>query len=135
MDKRWLDTQPSTKDWGRLVGLIGCIMAMPFTVQAVSYNSLRSTLMAKPYQTLPQYVVNKESFDGTGAENRLLSAARQSLTVTHDLHDPGRGPKALQANGICYFGQWSIDRSSPLHWIAGNGDTSPRRGAPLGGVV
>jgi len=76
-----------------------------------SFEQVRATVFATPYTELPTYQVNKKLF-GTKTDdqkNHLLSAAKRTLNDSRDLIEFPQGQKLLQANGICFTGEWKID--------------------------
>ena len=78
------------------------------------HRALKDTIFAKPYDQLPYFKVTKTKFRDKSkpSENLLLNDARRTLTDASDLLDEGRGQKLLQANGICFSGEWIIDQAS-----------------------
>lgn len=78
------------------------------------HKQLKDAIFAEPYDSLPYYKVNKTLFKSKqkGAESRLLSDARRTLSSSQDLFDQQRDQKLLQANGICFSGEWVIDKQS-----------------------
>lgn len=78
------------------------------------YQSLKDVIFATPYDSLPYYKVSKALFKSKqkGAESRLLKDARRTLSSSDDLLGKDRGQKLLQANGICFAGEWVIDQDS-----------------------
>lgn len=80
-----------------------------------SYNTIRQAVFKNPYANLPHYKVESKLFgkSGRSKDNHLLQAAKRTLTSKEDLLDFPRGQKLLQANGICFAGDWIIDTDSP----------------------
>lgn len=78
------------------------------------YQVLKGVIFATPYDSLPYYKVSKALFknEQKGAESRLLQDARRTLSSSQDLLGKERGQKLLQANGICFTGEWIIDQDS-----------------------
>ena len=78
-----------------------------------SWDTIYKAVFTDPYGTLPHYHISIDSFGASGnsEENRLRAASRRTLTSGDDLYDFG-GPKLLQANGICFAGEWVIDEES-----------------------
>jgi hypothetical protein len=82
--------------------------------QGSRYNDLKQQIFEVPYATLPLYQVSKKLFGKSGdhSDNHLLAAARRTLTSKEDLLAFPQRQKLLQANGICFAGQWVIDKPS-----------------------
>lgn len=78
------------------------------------YQRLKNAVFADPYDNLPYYKVNKTLFKSKkkGAESRLLNDARRTLSSSQDFLDQQRDQKLLQANGICFAGEWVIDKDT-----------------------
>ncbi len=78
------------------------------------YHAVKDVIFATPYDSLPYYKVSKALFKSKekGAESRLLKDARRTLSSSDDLLSKDRGQKLLQANGICFAGEWVIDQGS-----------------------
>jgi len=78
------------------------------------YQSLKDIVFSQPYQKLPYYKVTKALFKNKdkNAESHLLQDAKRTLSDSRDLLSPERGQKLLQANGICYAGEWRINQDS-----------------------
>jgi len=78
------------------------------------YEALKDAIFAKPYESLPYYKVTKALFGKASkhAKSYLTSDAERTLSSTTDLLGPERGQKLLQANGICFAGEWLIDQTS-----------------------
>ena len=94
-----------------VVGLSSNAMAQldPNQTQALSrFENLKRVIFETPYTELPNYQVKLKTFgkSGKGEENKLLVAARRTLNDDRDLIDFPGGQKLLQANGICFAGQW-----------------------------
>lgn len=86
-----------------------------FAYDGSSYNSIKEAVFQNPYAELPHYKVEKALFgtSGRSEENHLLRAAKRTLTSKDDLLKFPQGQKLLQANGICFAGEWIIDTDSP----------------------
>lgn len=81
------------------------------------HTTIKEVVFASPYSELPYYQVTKALFNSTknkqeSSESYLLKDAKRTLRNKGDLLDEGRGQKLLQANGICFSGQWLIDKES-----------------------
>lgn len=81
-----------------------------------SYDTVKEAIFLNPYAALPHYRVEKQRFgkSGRGNDNHLLHAAKRTLMVEDDLLEFPHGQKLLQANGICFAGEWIIDTESPF---------------------
>ncbi len=79
-----------------------------------SFNAVKQIVFQNPYDVLPQYRVSKKQFGKKGVtpENYVLKAAKRTLTRQEDLWDFPNGQKLFQANGICFSGEWIIDKES-----------------------
>lgn len=79
------------------------------------FTELRDLVFHRPYARLPIFPVDVDSFGPPGErpDNALRAAARRILVQVADLHDYPQGRKLLQANGICFSGDWIIDQGSP----------------------
>jgi len=91
------------------------------------YEELVRVLFDQPYTDLPRYKVTKSLFRGKGknAENYLLNDAKRTLKSKADLLPADRGQKLLQANGICFSGEWIIDQESEFSGLFSKGARSP----------
>ncbi len=91
------------------------------------YEQLVQVLFDEPYAKLPRYKVSKSLFQGKGkdAENYLLNDAKRTLESKADLLPEDRGQKLLQANGICFAGEWLIDQESEFSGLFSKGARSP----------
>ena len=79
-----------------------------------TFEEIRAAVFSDPYEALPQYDVRSELFgkSGENPENKLRQAARRTLAVSDDLLDFPGGQKVFQPNGICFTGDWQIDKAS-----------------------
>jgi len=97
--------------------------------QAVSrFEALKRIVFETPYIDLPNYQVKLKTFgkSGKSEDNKLLVAARRTLNDDRDLIDFPGGQKLLQANGICFSGEWQIDTlESPYTGLFRAGASSP----------
>ncbi len=91
------------------------------------YEDLVKVLFDQPYTTLPRYKVTKSLFKGKGknAENYLLNDAKRTLSSNVDLLPEDQGQKLLQANGICFAGEWLIHKESEFSGLFSKGTRSP----------
>ncbi|MEM7255375.1 MAG: hypothetical protein AAF493_28580 [Pseudomonadota bacterium] len=108
-------------------GLIAATLVWAVNLAAappISFDDVRQVLTETPYRTLPRIEISKRSFGPVDGDNRLYQSAVRALTVTDDLLPPGQRPKAFQANGICYFGQWRINETSPYTGAFANRTTA-----------
>lgn len=114
-----------------VVGLSSNVMAQldPNQTQALSrFENLKRVIFETPYTELPNYQVKLKTFgkSGKGEENKLLVAARRTLNDDRDLIDFPGGQKLLQANGICFAGQWQINAAdNPYTGLFRSGASSP----------
>lgn len=91
------------------------------------YQALRDAVFRDEYEALPYYKVSKALFKKEGKEssNQLLNDARRTLSDNRDLLGSERGQKLLQANGICFSGEWHIDRESEFSGLFKVGSRTP----------
>jgi len=92
------------------------------------FETLKRTIFETPYTDRPNYQVRLKTFgkSGRGEDNKLLTAARRTLNDDRDLIDFPGGQKLLQANGICFVGQWQIDTlDTPYTGLFSAGAASP----------
>ena len=80
------------------------------------YDIVKQAIFEKPYSQRPNYVVSRKLFGKTlkNKDNKLLAAAKRTLTDSRDLIDFPDKQKLLQANGICFSGIWNIDKKIDL---------------------
>lgn len=80
-------------------------------VNAAPFAQVKQVVFATPYAQLPNYQVHKKHFGkaGNGENNALLSAAKRTLNDPRDLIEFPQQQKLLQANGICFVGEWLIE--------------------------
>ena len=101
------------------------------------FTDLRDLVFRQPYAQLPIFPVDVESFGPSGErpDNALRAAARRILAKEADLHDYPQGRKLLQANGICFSGDWTIEQASPYTGLfaAGTHEKAIVRGSVLFG--
>jgi len=78
------------------------------------FEQLRTAIFAEPYLQLPRYKVTRKLFKNTQKDqpSKLFNDAKRTLVDKSDLLEAGRGQKLLQANGICFTGDWIIDQKS-----------------------
>ncbi|MGI9287044.1 MAG: hypothetical protein ACR2P1_16790 [Pseudomonadales bacterium] len=95
---------------------------LAFTYEGSSHSAIRQTIFQNPYDELPHYRVEKKLFgkSGRSENNHLLQAAKRTLTAKEDLLEFPQGQKLLQANGICFAGEWIIDTDSPYSGLFQN---------------
>ena len=79
------------------------------------FRDIRAAIFGEPYMERPVYRVDVQLFGPAGgdSDNALRIAARRTLTQADDLFDFPHGQKLLQANGICFTGEWIIQPESP----------------------
>ncbi|MCZ6893089.1 MAG: hypothetical protein O7H40_03445 [Gammaproteobacteria bacterium] len=101
------------------------------------FANLRELVFRQPYARLPNFPVDVDSFGPSGErpDNALRAAARRILAKEADLHDYPQGRKLLQANGICFSGEWIIEQASPYtgFFAAGTHEKAIVRGSVLFG--
>lgn len=110
------------------IGFISLTLIIADTVAQDSnarFKLLKEELFSEPYSELPQYKVNRQQFGSTkdGAENKLLAAARRTFVNTDDLISRQTSQKLLNANGICFVGQWRITQDNEYTGLYKNGST------------
>ncbi len=103
------------------------------------FEQLKEAVFSDPYEQRPIYKVERKRFGKPGdrASNHLRNAAKRTLVDSRDLLEFESGQKLLQANGICFAGQWSIDQPSEFTGLFAKGARSPvivRASVALGGV-
>lgn len=91
------------------------------------FHSLVRTLFSTPYQQRPNYKVNRSLFGSKGdnKDNQLRIAARRTLNDESDLIDLPTRQKLLNANGICFSGQWLITEENMYSGLYKQGTVSP----------
>jgi len=89
-------------------------------------KKLSDALFTTPYSELPYYKVNRKLFGPSGdkQDNHLLQAARRTFDDSSDLIDLPSGQKLLNANGICFIGQWKINQDNPFTGLYKSGTQS-----------
>lgn len=92
-----------------------------------SYNAIKQAVFQSPYPELPHYRVEKKLFgkSGRNEDNHLLRAAKRTLTIEDDLLEFPQGQKLLNANGICFAGEWMVDAASPYTGLFQHPTRSP----------
>ncbi len=77
-------------------------------------DELKRQIFEEPYTQLPRYQVTTKLFkrNQKSQPSNLLDDAKRTLRDNNDLLAPGRGQKLLQANGICFAGEWTINKGS-----------------------
>ncbi len=124
-----------------ILGLVACLSCASITVQANQrFETLKQEVFAEPYTERPTFKVTRKRFgkSGNNPANHLRSAARRTLKNSQDLINFKNDRKLLQANGICFAGQWVIDQSSDYSGLFKEGTLSPvivRASVALGGVL
>ncbi len=124
------------------IALIVFWLPLLFSSLALSnsrYDELKSEVFSDPYSQRPTYNVTRKPFGkpGNKPENHLRTAARRTLKSAQDLYDFENGQKLLQANGICFAGQWVMDQPSRYSGLFSYGTISPaivRASVALSGV-
>ncbi len=91
-----------------------CFLSLPLAAESERYQLLKQRVFAEAYAELPRYEVTRRSFEGSsgGGTAGLAEDAKRTLSSHDDLLGPERGPKLLQANGICFAGYWEISEQS-----------------------
>jgi hypothetical protein len=125
----------------KLIALILALAPAPAlnAYSGSSWNTVYSAVFTQPYPVLPHYEIVAHNFGASGDrdENRLRAAALRTLTVKDDLYAFPGGQKLLQANGICFAGDWSIDRETSYTGAFAPGTRFPliaRASVALGGT-
>jgi len=111
-----------------------------FAEQNRRFDELKMAIFAEPYAERPTYKVQRGPFGRAGdkASNHLRAAARRTFNNTDDLFQFENDRKLLQANGVCFAGEWVIDQPSDFSGLFVQGATSPvivRASVALGGVL
>jgi len=135
---------------GSIVNVLSLITLSLFAIEVVvaadksvnsnkRFDELKSAVFALPYQARPTYKVSKKTFGkpGKSEQNQLRKAALRTLRRSQDLIDFPGGQKLLQANGICFSGDWIIDKPSQFTGLFQQGSVSPiiaRASVALSGV-
>ncbi len=135
---------------GSIVNVLSLITLSLFAIEVVvaadksvnsnkRFDELKSAVFALPYQARPTYKVSKKTFGkpGKSEQNQLRKAALRTLRSSQDLIDFPGGQKLLQANGICFSGDWIIDKPSQFTGLFQQGSASPiiaRASVALSGV-
>lgn len=91
------------------------------------YQAIKDAIFTKSYDKLPYYKVTKALFKNKDkhSESHLTKDARRTLADPRDLLGNDRGQKLLQANGICFSGQWLIDQGSEFSGLYTSGTQVP----------
>lgn len=91
------------------------------------FDHIEKVLFKSPYSELPSYKINRKLFGKAGnhAQNKLLADARRTLQDQRDLIKFPTGQKLLQANGICFVGQWHIDQANEYTGLFSTNTISP----------
>lgn len=102
-----------------LPGLLGLILtftdgAFAQNSEKAKYQRLAERVFQQPYDDLPQFEVSKRNFGkkGNNPENQLFKAAKRTLSDNGNWLPSATEPKLFNANGICFTGQWVIDKDS-----------------------
>ena len=104
--------------FGSVLGVLLIACSALFEVAAYEgsrFSEIRELIFREPYPERPTFRVDIDLFGPAGdrTDNALRAAARRILMRLDDLVDYPRGQKLLQANGICFAGEWVIDHESP----------------------
>jgi len=104
------------------------------------FEELKSAVFGSPYDERPTFDVTRKPFGaaGKGEDNFLREAARRTLVNSQDLYAFKNDRKLLQANGICFSGEWIIDQKNSYTGLFSEGSKSPvivRASVALGGVL
>jgi len=91
------------------------------------FEHLKKTIFSQPYQELPYYKVNRKRFGPSSntEKNKLLQAARRTFDDPSDLITLPTGQKLLNANGICFIGEWRITEKNSFTGLYKQGTISP----------
>jgi hypothetical protein len=92
-----------------------------------SWKSIYEVIFNEAYASLPQYTIDKTRFGpkNDDQKNELKKAAHRTLTIREDLYNFPDGQKLLQANGICFAGEWIIDQETAYTGVLANGSRYP----------
>ena len=92
----------------------------------IRFNHIKTSLFAEPYPELPYYKVSRKLFGPAknNEKNHLLTAAKRTFDDSADLIDFPSGQKLLNANGICFIGEWRITTPNPFTGLYKQGSTS-----------
>ncbi|MDT8321969.1 MAG: hypothetical protein RQ826_15735 [Xanthomonadales bacterium] len=110
--------------------LLGCCAVVADAAgegyQGSRFSEVRQAVFQVPYADRPTYSVGRELFGrgGNAEGNHLLAAARRTLSIEDDLYPFPQGRKLIQANGICFTGEWIINRESPYTGLLATGSRS-----------
>lgn len=95
--------------------------------QGSSFDRIREIVFSDPYPVRPTYRVNKQHFGPSGKhpDNRVYAAGLRTLSSREDLLEFEGGQKLFQANGICFAGEWIIDKPSGYAGLLAKGTRVP----------
>lgn len=95
--------------------------------QQTRFEKIKVAIFETPYETLPNYKVLRKQFGqpGNHEQNKLLQAARRTFDDASDLITLPTGQKLLNANGICFAGQWKITKHTPFTGLYQYGSEVP----------
>lgn len=102
-------------------------MTLVAASQSQRYTSLKEAIFSEPYEKLPRYKVTTKLFNikSNTQQSALLDDARRTLAASNDLLGAERGQKLLQANGICFAGEWRIDTPNQFGGVFKEGSSVP----------
>ena len=91
------------------------------------FEQLKQQLFQTPYNELPNHQVKRSFFGKSDSsdQNLLLNAARRTLESSTDFIASATEPKLLNANGICFVGQWKITENNPYTGLYTKGSVTP----------
>lgn len=118
------------KKFHNLATLLVVTLACVAPIQALGlspFEAAKIKVFASPYDSLPHYKVSTKNFGKSGdhPENYLLNAARRTLVSRADFIDRPEGQKLLNANGICFSGEWQITQNSQYTGLFEQDSTVP----------
>lgn len=110
-----------------LLGLFIFITDSNAALANTRFDNLYQEIWARPYDSLPQYIVKAKNFGkrGNSEGNHVLNAGKRTLSSSADLITLATPHKLLQANGICFAGTWKIDTESPYTGLFTNNAQAP----------
>jgi len=122
---------------------VSAMLALASSIEAqenARFEELKQVIFDQPYEQRPTYKVTRRPFGpgGNKANNYLRNAAKRTLENTQDLYPFDNGQKLLQANGICFVGEWKIEQASEFTGLFSNGTRVPavvRASVALSGVL
>lgn len=103
-------------------------IAIPTAIaQETRHTQLKNIIFDQAYSKLPSYKVTTKLFkrNADTQTTNLLDDAKRTLHETGDLLGAERGQKLMQANGICFSGQWQISQDNQFSGVFKKGFVIP----------